>query len=114
MASIPQAQEGVGVLGHVEYTVLDSDLAIKKYLQTDNVVVLKGLDCAGEYLFGTSDSTTCTSDSGSTTALFQFIAIGNGSQTAAALGTDTELEDDASGGCGNGVDGEQAVGVRIE
>jgi len=100
-ASIPQSQEGVSMLGHVEYTVFDADQAIKSYLQTDNLVVGDGTDCAGELIFGTTDSSTCLV--GST---FQFIAVGNETQ-GVAIG-DTDLEGGGGVACGLGNDGEQA------
>ena len=36
MASASQSNEDVGMLGHVEYILYDSDMNIKTYLQTDN------------------------------------------------------------------------------
>jgi len=60
IASLPQSAEDVGILGHVEYTVFDSNLAVKSYLQTDNVVVRTGTDCAAQLIFGTT-STSCVS-----------------------------------------------------
>ena len=104
MASIPQTAEEVGMLGHVEYTVLDSSENVKAYLQSDNVVVRTGTDCAGEQVFGTTNSATCTS----TGSVFQYIAIGNGTQGAAA--TNSELAKSGSGCAGGspGDEGEQA------
>ena len=104
MASIPQTQDEMGMLGHVEYTVLDSNESVKAYLQSDNVVVRTGTDCAGERVFG-STSTSCDS----TGTAFQYIGIGNGSQTAAA--TLTELDASTPGTCAGGspgAEGEQA------
>ena len=85
MASIPQTQDAMGMLGHVEYTVLDSSDTVKAYLQTDNIVVRTGTDCAGETVFGTTNSATCTG----TGTTFRYIGIGNGTQGVAA--TDTSL-----------------------
>lgn len=103
MAPIPQAQEGVGMLGHVEYTVLDSNQVVKAYLQTDNVVVRDGTDCAGELIFGTASGGNCD-----VAGTFQYIAIGNGTQ--AATEDDSELEKSGSGCAGGspGDEGEQA------
>lgn len=104
MASIPQAQDGMGMLGHVEYTVLDSNQNVKQYLQSDNVVVRTGTDCAGEFIFGTTNSATCTS----TGTAYQYIAIGNAT-TPDAAATDIELDVDGGTGCATStVDGEQA------
>ena len=36
LASTPQAQSEVSMLGHVEWTVLDENNNIKRYLQSDN------------------------------------------------------------------------------
>ena len=104
MTSIPQSQEGVSMLGHVEYTVFDSNQEIKSYLQSDNLVVRDGTDCSGELIFGTSDSATCTS----TGTTYRYIAIGNGTQ--GELVTDTELNRSGSGCAGGspGDEGEQA------
>ena len=77
MASVPQTQEAVSILGHVEYTVLDSNQQIKSYLQSDNIVVQDGKDCAGELVFG---ATSGNGDCVSTGKTFTFIAIGNGTQ----------------------------------
>ena len=104
MASIPQTAEEIGMLGHVEYTVLDSSENVKAYLQSDNVVVRTGTDCAGEQVFGTTNSATCTS----TGSVFQYIAIGNAT-TPDASATDSELDTDGGSGCAStSVDGEQA------
>jgi len=89
MASVPQTQEAVGILGHVEYTLLDSNQQIKAYLQTDNVVVDTGKDCAGQQIFGAAQGAgTCER-----TTAFTYIAIGNGSQTADIA--DIQLDGDA-------------------
>ena len=74
---IPQSQENVGMLGHVEYT-LKNDGQVKGYYQLDNVVVDDGKDCASMLLFGATNSgTTCQASPNA----FNFIAIGNGSAT---------------------------------
>lgn len=104
MASIPQAQDGMGMLGHVEYTVLDSNQNVKQYLQSDNIVVRTGTDCSGELIFGATDSTTCTS----TGTTYRYIAIGNATATAPD-GTEEELDFSSSSGCATSSNaGEQA------
>lgn len=85
MASISQTQDEMGILGHVEYTVLDSDQNVKAYLQADNVVVREGTDCAAVLIFGTTNSGACDL----TANTFQYIGIGNG--TAGATEDDIEL-----------------------
>ena len=80
MASmIPQTQE-VGILGHVEFTVFDSNDNIVSYSQSDNIVVNHGKDCAGRLLFGAGTENSSKCDSGSAGNSFTFIAIGNGTQ----------------------------------
>ena len=76
VSAVPQAQENVGVLGHVEYTLLDEFGDIKAYMQNDNVVVVAGKDCAASKLFtdGTAPVHDCLANAGA----FTFIAIGNG------------------------------------
>lgn len=74
ISSIPQSQEMVGILGHVEYTKMNSDGQITGYLQSDNTVVDDGKDCTSRLLFGTGvDGSNC-----GTTTTFQYVAIGNG------------------------------------
>ncbi|MCV0393249.1 MAG: hypothetical protein K5790_08200 [Nitrosopumilus sp.] len=104
LASIPQASEGMTTMGHVEYTLYDADQRVKQYVQGDNFVVETGTDCVGEYVFGTTDSATCTS----TGTAFQYVAIGNATTPDAAT-TDSELDTDGGSGCASStVDGEQA------
>jgi len=104
IASIPQASEGVQWLGHVEYTVFDSNQQVKAYSQSDNIVVHGGTDCAGSILFGISTDDTC----GPTTA-FQYIAIGNHTD-GTPDGAEVELDFETSSTCAatGSNDGEQA------
>ena len=75
ISSIPQSQEVVGILGHVEYTKMNSDGQITGYLQSDNTVVDDGKDCTSRLLFGTGvDSSNCV---GAPPGTFQYVAIGN-------------------------------------
>jgi len=113
MASMfPQTQE-VGILGHVEFTVFDSNDNIKAYVQSDNVVVESGKDCAGRLLFGagTENSSKCTSSSAGNP--FTFIGIGNGTIPSEDVG-DTQL---AGGKCaatgGGAASGELARKVVV-
>lgn len=85
LSSIPQTQESVGMLGHVEYVVRDSTGIITAYIQGDNAVVDDGKDCAAKLLFGTSEDGGC--DNGITA--FDFIGIGNVTGT---FGSDTNFK----------------------
>jgi hypothetical protein len=97
VSAAPQTQENVGMLGHVEYKVLDEFGAVKAYMQNDNVVVEAGKDCASQGLFTNSGGQVgqCITDS----AAFTYIGIGNGSsatinvvnQTLADADADTDL-----------------------
>lgn len=82
---IPQSQENVGMLGHVEYT-LKNDGQVKGYYQLDNVVVDDGKDCGSMLLFGATNANT---DCKASATAFNFIAIGNGSATA--FGADEDI-----------------------
>jgi len=79
VSAVPQTQEDMAILGHVEYKLQDEFGNIKAYLQNDNEVVVAGKDCAAAHLF--TDGTTrfsgsdCIIDSGA----FTYIGIGNGS-----------------------------------
>jgi len=97
--AVPQTQEDVGILGHVEYKVIDDFGIVKSYMQTDNEVVQAGIDCAAQALFKNEGSVeACIANS----AAFTFIGIGNGSSnTLAAVSNQTlaDLNDDATGTC---------------
>lgn len=80
VSPVPQSQENFGMLGHVEYTVLDDLGAVKAYMQSDNVVVEDGLNCAALAIFDSADTVDSCGDG---TAEFKYIAIGNYSVTAA-------------------------------
>jgi len=71
--SVPQSQEGIGMLGHAEYTVTGSDGLVKGYYQLDNIVTTDGKDCVARDVFGTAIG----AGSCGTTKDFQYIAIGN-------------------------------------
>jgi len=73
ISALPQSQDNVGMLGHVEYKVLDEFGNIKQYIQNDNIVVQVGKDCVARAVFDTDvDPGAC-----GTNAEFQYIAIGN-------------------------------------
>jgi len=75
ISSIPQSQEVVGILGHVEYTKMNSDGQIIGYLQSDNTVVDDGKDCTSRLLFGAAKG--ASNCAGAPPGTFQFVAIGN-------------------------------------
>ncbi len=104
VSAVPQSQEQVGMLGHVEYMVQDYSGNIVSYAQTDNVVVNTGEDCVAEDIFGVV--TTCAN-----TGDFVHIGIGNGS-SAATSPTNQTLADatvDDTGTCASsGVGGDMA------
>ncbi len=105
VSAVPQSQEQVGMLGHVEYMVQDYSGNIVSYMQTDNVVVNDGEDCVAEDIFGVG--TSCELGAGN----FDYIGIGNGS-SAATSPTNATLADatiDDTGTCASsGVGGDMA------
>ena len=105
--AVLQTPEGVGMLGHVEYKVIDEFGDIKAYMQNDNVVVIAGIDCAAQNLFfntnGQTNDATCIINS----AAFTHIGVGNGTISGAGshLGianqTLADATDDGTGTCSN-------------
>jgi len=94
--SAKEPSAGSTILGHVTYVVKDKDGNIKQYLQGDNTVTLRGHGCAVQMLFNNATTTVtggspCSSitAAGTRGAVFNYIAIGNG--TNALTGTDTTL-----------------------
>jgi len=73
ISAFPQSQDNVGMLGHVEYKVLDELGNIKQYMQSDNIVVQVGKDCVARMVFDNSTDPGACPNNGE----FQFIAIGN-------------------------------------
>lgn len=119
ISAVPQTQENVGMLGHVEYKVLNEFGDIKAYMQNDNIVVIAGIDCAAQHLFfntgGQTNDGTCIADS----AAFTHIGIGNGTISGAgthlgvanatlASATDGDGVCSASGGTGTSGGGDMA------
>lgn len=98
IAAEPQTQENVGMLGHVEYKVLDEMGNVKAYMQNDNIVVNDGKDCVAEKIFGDPlAQLTCSQ----TSNVFNYIGIGNGSSAniAATNATLADASDDNAGNC---------------
>jgi len=85
-----QTNDIVGMLGHVEYAVRDSEGFMKAYMQTDNIVVETGKDCVARLVFENStDPGKCNNENE-----FQHIAIGNFTVTGSAVNaTMTHLDD---------------------
>lgn len=88
VSATPKTQESMGMMGHVEYTVLDESGLVKGYMQTDNVVTEIGRQCAASALFDQDDFPEACSAS----TEFQYIAIGNGTNGAGVLVADTSLD----------------------
>ncbi len=106
LAATPQTQNTVGMLGHVEYTIMDSEGQIIKYAQGDNTVVHSGMDCVSRLVFENSTSTVCPAGNNE----FQYIAIGNFTEPTndPPLNTETAIEVSDSGCADSGTNGEMA------
>ncbi|MCH8086169.1 MAG: hypothetical protein IIC15_07125 [Thaumarchaeota archaeon] len=101
ISALPQSQDNVGMLGHVEYKVLDEFGNIKQYMQNDNIVVQVGKDCVARAVFDTDvDPGACP-----TNAEFQYIAIGN--KTGGTI-DDTQVTLEGNACATASVDGEMA------
>ena len=97
VSTVPQSQESVGMLGHVEYTVRDASGNIKSYIQTDNIVTQEGKDCVAQTMFDTAETVgTCGA-----TSEFNYIAIGNYSVAGIPVVSQFALEEggSATNGC---------------
>jgi len=106
ISALPQSQDNVGMLGHVEYKVLDEFGSIKQYMQNDNIVVKTGKDCVARMVFdNATDPGKCPNN-----GEFQWIAIGNATTATGVLtNVETALDSDTPGTCANtGNDGEMA------
>ncbi|MCZ6582674.1 MAG: hypothetical protein O6761_05840 [Thaumarchaeota archaeon] len=111
MVGVPQSQEQFGMLGHVEYTVMDSSGNIIQYAQGDNIITNDGKSCVGQKMFGTNGQGSCFNHS-ITNNEFIYIGIGNGTSTSVSI-LDKTLADadgnDQRGTCATtGVGGEMA------
>ncbi len=92
IAQSTTTQESGPILGHVTYVLTDPAGHVKKYVQTDNIVVDIGKKCALQQIFQRNTTGICTNMVTPPTSAsngFNWIAIGNGSGTAAA--TDLKL-----------------------
>jgi len=107
VASTPQSEQ-FGMLGHVEYKVMDSSGNIVQYKQGDNLVTNDGKDCVAQKMFGIVGSCNYVYSGDE----FNYIGIGNGTSTAVDI-TDKTLADadgnDQRGTCAStSVGGEMA------
>lgn len=92
ISAIPQSQDNFGMLGHVEYKVLDEFGSVKQYMQNDNIVVETGKDCVARMVFDNgTDPGQCPNN-----GEFSWIAIGNGTSGTVDV-DDTTLQ---NGQCG--------------
>ena len=73
-ASDLSSDESISMIGHAEYTVLDSNGQVIQYVQGDNRIVDRGRDCSAQRIFNASDTSACAFNGDG----FNFIAIGNG------------------------------------
>jgi len=104
MQSASDIQESGLMIGHVTYEVRGMDGQIKHYLQSDNVIVDKGTDCAAQAIFNDGDLDVCTLGGNGG---FAFIAIGNATgQTAQATDIALDVSDGGSLAFGTGGGGE--------
>ena len=99
LMTVGQAPESVGMLGHVEYKVLDEFGQVKAYMQNDNVVVNAGKNCVSDYVFEPSTGSTC-GFGGTADSPFQYIGIGNGSSGTVGNLNQT-LADSSENGAGS-------------
>ncbi len=88
VAQSTTTQETGSILGHVTYQVTDPTGHIKKYVQTDNIVVDTGKKCAITALFQRNNTSVCTLAAVSNAANgVNWLSIGNG--TGPAVGATT-------------------------
>lgn len=87
VSAAPQP-DSFGMLGHVEYKVIDPTGVIKHYSQGDNIVVISGKDCVAQLVFDNSTSTVCPLGNN----VFTHIAIGNETSGASLPNTLSELD----------------------
>jgi len=109
-ASDLSANESVYMIGHVEYTVRDADGQIKQYIQGDNEIVEVGKDCSAQSIFDPTDTSACFNSGNG----FQYIAIGNGTQTIGSGLTqlfDTDGTTEGCAGTGDACEMDRKVGA---
>lgn len=116
ISAASQTPEVVGMLGHVEYTLLDEFGDIKAYMQNDNVVVQDGKDCAAQNIFtNTSSWIICIICQSSVCYIEAIVAasitytnVGKSSSTCYAISDLTGTCSDNNSGVGTNGGGEMA------
>ena len=103
------AHETGNMIGHVTYELRGADGNIKNYVQSDNLIVDIGTDCAAQAIFDTAGIEGCTLG---TSGGFAFIAIGNATDPATVSPGDIAL-DESGGVIGEGGGGEIARSLDI-
>ncbi len=104
MKAASDIHETSQMIGHVTYELRGADGNIKHYVQSDNVIVDLGTDCAAHAIFDTGTTEVCTLGGNGG---FAFIAIGNatvstdGGATGALAEEDDTLLDTSGGAVGN-------------
>ena len=96
MKAASDIHETSQMIGHVTYELRGADGNIKHYVQSDNVIVDLGTDCAAHAIFDTGTTEVCTLGANGG---FAFIAIGNA--TGATADETESLLDTSDGGVGN-------------
>ncbi|MGI0076541.1 MAG: hypothetical protein ACREAJ_02930 [Nitrosopumilaceae archaeon] len=102
--------ESAYMIGHVEYTVRGVDGQIKQYIQGDNEIVERGKDCSAQSIFDPTDTSACFNSGNG----FQYIAIGNGTQTIDSGLTqlfDTDGTTEGCAGTGDACEMDRKVGT---
>ncbi len=92
MKAASDIHETSQMIGHVTYELRGADGNIKHYVQSDNVIVDLGTDCAAQAIFDTADNDVCGLGGNGG---FAFIAIGN---ATGATADETDIVLDTSGG----------------
>ena len=101
MKAASDIHETSQMIGHVTYELRGADGNIKHYVQSDNVIVDLGTDCAAQAIFDTGNADVCTLGGNGG---FAFIAIGNatvstdGGTTGALAEEDDIFLDTSDGG----------------
>ena len=100
------------MIGHVTYELRGADGNIKHYVQSDNMIVDLGTDCAATAIFDTDDGSGICTLGGN--GGFAFIAIGNATdKTAGATNVTLAISDGGSANFGAGGGDEVARSQNI-
>ena len=104
--------DGVGLQGHVVATVYDTDGNVKQYMQSDNVIVNRGIDKLFVETF--QPSSPFTGGINTTSKTIEYMQLGTG---GSELGTSATALGSATAGCittftGVGAGGGAALGIN--